>query len=137
MNDNELRQALSVLEAYKGQLDALTGQAQLFQMSLEETMRARETLRALISAKKGDEVLIPIGAATFVPMIVTGDPKAVVGVGARISVGKSLEDAITFMDSNIEEIEAAMKKATEAINSVDNEARKLSAAVQQEYQRRQ
>ena len=137
VNDNELRQALSVLDAYKAQLEALTGQAQLFEMSLEETVRAKNTLEAMVAAKKGDTVLVPIGAATFVPMIVAGDVDALVGIGSRVTVEKSLKDTIAYLDSNIEEISAAMKKATEAINNVDNEARKLSAAVQQEYQRRQ
>ena len=106
-------------------------------MSLEETMRAKNTLESMITAKKGDMILVPIGAATFVPVIASGDTKALVGVGARVSVEKSLQDAIAFLDSNIEEMSAAMKKATEAINGVENEAKKLSAAVQAEYQRRQ
>ena len=137
VNDNELRQALSIIEAYKGQLEALSGQAQLFEMSLEETIRARDTLKALKSAKKGDEILVPVGAATFVPMIVAGKQEALVGVGARITLEKNLDEAVEFINANIEEITAALKKATEAINNVDSEARKLSAAVQAEYQRRQ
>ena len=40
MNDDELRQALATLEAYKNQLNALTQQSQLLQMSFEETVRA-------------------------------------------------------------------------------------------------
>ena len=137
MNDNELRQALSVLDAYKAQLEALTGQAQLFEMSLEESVRAKTTLEAMITAKKGDTVLVPIGAAAFVPMIVAKDADALVGIGSRITVKKSLQDAVEIMNANIEELTAAMKKVTETINNVDKEAMKLSAAVQQEYQRRQ
>ena len=137
VNDNELRQALSVLDAYKAQLEALTGQAQLFEMSLEESVRAKTTLEAMITAKKGDTVLVPIGAAAFVPMIVAKDADALVGIGSRITVKKSLQDAVEIMNANIEELTAAMKKVTETINNVDKEAMKLSAAVQQEYQRRQ
>lgn len=137
MNDDELRQALTVLDTYKMQLDALGGQAQILQMSLEETLRARDTLAAMDKAKEGDEVLIPIGSSSFVPAKVTGNRNAVVGIGNRISVEKDFKDAFEYMSANAEEINAALKKATEAIREINNAANELSVAVQQEYQRRQ
>lgn len=137
MNDNELRQAMSVLDAYQGQLEALSGQAQLLQMSFEESVRAKDTLEAIAKAKEGDEILIPIGAATFVPSVIPKNKKAVVGVGSRVSLEKDLDAAVEFMKNNISELSEALKKAESAIKEVDEAARKLSAAVQQEYQRRQ
>ena len=137
MNDDELRQALSVLEAYKSQLDALAQQAQLFQMSLEEAVRARETMRAFLDAKEGDELLIPVGALSFVPARATGSKKAIVGIGSRISVEKDLDGAVEFMDETVKDITEALKRSGETISEMETSARNLSAAVQQEYQRRQ
>jgi len=132
-----LRQALTVLDTYKMQIDALTGQAQLLQMSLEESVRARDTLKALDNAKEGDEILIPVGASSFVPAKVSGSKTAVVGVGSRVSVEKGLGEAAEYMSSSAGEISEALKKATDALAEIDIAARNLSAAVQQEYQRRQ
>ena len=137
MNDDELRQALTVLDVYKAQLDALTQQAQILRMSLEETVRARETLKALLDAKKGDELLVPVGAMSFVAVKATGDKKAIVGIGSRMSAEKDLDGAVAFMDVNAKEISEAMKKSAEALAETETNARNLSMAVQQEYQRRQ
>ena len=137
MNDDELRQALAALDAYKNQLAALTQQSQLLQMSYEETLSATQTLSSLINAKEGDEIMVPVGASSFVTAQVTSAPKAVVGVGNKVSVEKSLDDAVEYMKSNLAEITDALKKLNESMQEMDAAARNLSLAVQQEYQRRQ
>jgi len=137
MNDDELRQALSILDVYKAQLDAMANQAQILQMSLEEVLRARETMRALINSKEGDDILIPVGASSFVAAKASGNGKAIVGIGSRMSVEKGLEDAVKYLDGNVNEITEALRKAGESITETETNARNLSLAVQQEYQRRQ
>ena len=137
MNDDELRQALSILDVYKAQLDAMANQAQILQMSLEEVLRARETMRALINSKEGDDILIPVGASSFVAAKALGNGKAIVGIGSRMSVEKGLEDAVKYLDGNVNEITEALRKAGESITETETNARNLSLAVQQEYQRRQ
>ena len=137
MNDDELRQALAALEAYKNQLNALTQQSQLLQMSYEETLTASRTLASLENAKEGDEIMVPVGASSFVTAKVTSSPKAVVGIGNKVSVEKSLTDAVEYLKSNLAEITDALKKLNESMEEMDAAARNLYVAVQQEYQRRQ
>jgi len=137
MNDDELRQALSLLDVYNSQLEAFAQQAQIFRVSLEEALKARETLKAFLNAKEGDELLIPIGAASFVAAKATGEKKAIVGVGSRISVEKDLDSAVAFMEETVKEISEALKRSGDSINETEANARNLSMAVQQEYQRRQ
>lgn len=137
MNDAEFRQALAALDAYKNQLNALTQQSQLLQMSYEETMSASQTISAVVNAKEGDEIMVPVGASTFITAKVSSAPKAVVGIGNKVSVEKSLEDAIGYMKANLEEITDALKKLNESMQEMDAAARNLAVAVQQEYQRRQ
>ena len=137
MNDDELRQALAALDAYKNQLNSLTQQSQLLQMSYEETLAASRTLASLVDAKEGDEIMVPVGASSFITAKVTSSPKAVVGVGNKVSVEKDLTDAVEYMKSNLEEIAEALKKLNESMQEMDAAARNLSLAVQQEYQRRQ
>ena len=137
MNDDELRQAMGALEAYKMQLENLTKQSQILEVSFEEASRAKETLAAFANAKEGDEIMVPVGASSFVTAQVTSAPKAIVGVGNRISVEKTLDGAIEHMDSNIAEIKEALTKLNESMQEMDAAARNLAVAVQQEYQRRQ
>ena len=137
MNDDEFRQAMATLEAYKVQLDAMAQQSNFFKLSLDETMRARDTLKAFAEAKEGDEILVPAGASSFVIATVTSKRKAIVGIGNKVSVDMDLEEAAKFMADSVEEVQDAIKKLTEAINEMNAKARELSIAVQQEYQRRQ
>ena len=137
MNDDELRQALAALEAYKNQLNSLTQQSQLLQRSYEETFSASQTISSLLNAKEGDEIMVPVGASSFVTAKVTSSPRAVVGVGNKVSVEKPLDEAVEYLKGNLAEITDALKKLTESMQEMDAAARNLSLAVQQEYQRRQ
>ena len=137
MNDDELRQALYALDVYKAQLEGFAQQAQILQISLEEAVRARETLKAFLNAKEGDELLIPVGAQSFVHAKATGANKAIVGIGNRMSVEKDLDGAVAFLDQSAKEISEVLRKTGASIDEMEATARNLSSAVQQEYQRRQ
>lgn len=137
MNDDEFRQAMATLEAYKVQLDAMAQQSNFFKLSLEETMRARDTLKAFAEAKEGDEIMVPVGASSFVIATVTSKRKAVVGIGNKVSIDMDLDDAAKYMATGAEEVQEAVKKLNDAIQEMNAKARELSLAVQQEYQRRQ
>ena len=137
MNDDEFRQAMAALEAYKVQLDAMAQQSNFFKLSLEETMRARDTLKAFANAKEGDEILVPAGASSFVIATVTSKRKAIVGIGNKVSIDMDLTEAADYMAASVEEVQEALKKLSDAIQEMNVKARELSLAVQQEYQRRQ
>ena len=137
MNDDELRQALATLETMKVQLDAMAQQARFFQLSLEETMRAHDTLDAFAKAKEGDEVLVPAGASSFVIATVTSKRKAVVGIGNKVSIDMDLDEAAKYMADSANEVKKKKKKLNENMRQMDSQARSLSMSIQQEYQRRQ
>ena len=137
MNDDEFRQAVAALEAYKVQLDAMAQQSNFFKLSLEETLRARDTLKAFADAKEGDEILVPAGASSFVIATVTSKRKAIVGIGNKVSIDMDLDEAAKYMADSVAEVQDALKKLSDAIQEMNSKARELQLAVQQEYQRRQ
>ena len=136
MNDEELRQAARTLDSYNQQLENISRQIRLLQASRDETVRASRTLEALADAKEGDEVLIPIGASSFVTVKVTDKKTAVVGIGNKISVDKEYSDAKDFMDRNSAEISDAIQKSVSAMQEIQQYTEDLAAAVQDEYRKR-
>ena len=136
MNDEELRQAARTLDSYNQQLENISRQIRLLQASRDETVRASRTLEALAHAKEGDEVLIPIGASSFVTVKVTDKKTAVVGIGNKISVDKEYSDAKDFMDRNSAEISDAIQKSVAAMQEIQQYTEDLAAAVQDEYRKR-
>jgi len=137
MEDNELRQAMDILETYNAQLEALNRQVRLLQVSLDDTTRARESFKALADAKEGDDILVPVGASSFIPAKVTGKKKAIVGIGNRLATEKDLDEAVEFMEASVKEISQALRETVGALNEIEKMAAELTVAVQNEYQHRQ
>ena len=137
VEDNELRQAIAVMESYKERVEALSRQVQVLRVSLDEVNMASEALKAFKDAKEGDEILVPVGASTFIPVKVTANRSTVVGIGSNISVEKDVSDSVDYMEANAAEISEALKKSAEALNEAQTALTNLSAAVQQEYANRQ
>lgn len=137
MNEQEMRQAMGTLEAYKAQLEAINEQGQLLQMSLEDYSRAKDTLEAVAKGKPGEEVLMPVGGSAYVYASIVSSDRVLVGVGTGVSVDKPMEDAIATVDVRIGELMDALKKASESRTVVESKMQQLSQIVQQEYQRMQ
>ena len=109
----------------------------MLQTSLEESVRARETLRVFKDAKEGDEILVPVGASVFVTAKVTDKKEALVGIGNKITVGKELPEAEEFMSSVVIEIQESLKRISSTYSEIQTAASNLAAAVNAEYESRQ
>jgi prefoldin alpha subunit len=137
VNDDELRQMLALMESYKARTEALSRQLTMLRTSLEEVNLASESIKALMAANEGDEIMIPIGASSFMNVKVTSNKNIIVGVGSGISVEKTPEDAKAYMEANAAELAEAAKKTASALQEVQQALSTVSEAVQIEYTNRQ
>ena len=137
LEDNELRQAIAAMESYMERVEALSRQVQVLRVSLEEVTMSSDALKAFKNAKEGDEIMVPVGASSFITVKVTSNRNVVVGIGSNISVEKDIDDAIGYMDANNAEIAEALKKSAETLNEAQQALTTISNAVQQEYVNRQ
>lgn len=137
MNDDELRQMIALMENYRTRTEALSRQVQVLRSTLDELNLANESIKALMDAKEGDEIMIPIGASSFMTVKVSSKKDIVTGIGSGISVEKSPEDASKFMDANVAEVTEALKKTVDALQEVQQALTTVSEAVQIEYANRQ
>lgn len=137
MEDGDLRQAVQVLESYEAQVERLNRQAVALQASMEDLLRARDTLNALKEAKEGDEVLLPIGASSYVNVKIAAKTEVIVGIGTRISVKKDIDGAVEFIVDTGNEVSDSLKKVVDALAEIENLAGDLSMAIQNEYRNRQ
>lgn len=133
MEDNELRQALALMDAYKDRVEALTHQVQVLRVSLDEVSMALEAVKAFKDAKEGDEIMVPVGASCYIPVKVTGNRTVVTGIGSGISIQKTSDESVDYLDKNAAEIAEALKKSIEALNEAQQSLSSVSEAVQQEY----
>ena len=136
VDDNELRQAMATMESYKERAEALTRQVQVLRVSLEEVTMAADALKAFQNAKEGDEIMVPIGASSFITVKVTSNRNVVVDIGSSISVEKEVDDAINYMEGNGAEISEALKKTADALNETQQTLNNLASAIQANYESR-
>lgn len=133
-DEGKFREDYALLETAKNQLDALIKQQQLIQMAIEEHVRARETIKSLSKGSPGDEILIPIGADSYIHAKISENRDAVVGVGSATSIRRNPEDAENVLDAKIDDLSRAFKTVSDRAAQTEAYIQDLSEKVQQQYE---
>ncbi len=136
-SEADLRRGLAVLDQYREQLEALAQQQEIVRVSLEEHMRAKETLTRYQQAGKGAEVLMPVGANAFVVAEVRDATKAFMGVGSEVVLFDDIPKQIERLDARIKSISEAMAAIGNRLAELQQRAESQSASVQSLYDRLQ
>ena len=81
----------------------------------------------------GDDVLVPIGADSFIHAKVSDNKAAVVGVGANVSFERTAEEAGKMLDARIDELRRAMHKIGERMEQTESSIQQISDKIQAFY----
>lgn len=120
LTQEDAERAVAVLESHQAQFQALQEQRELIAQAAAEATQARTTLDAWKKAAKGEEVLIPVGAGTFVKATVADAERVVAGVGAGLSVEDTVAKATARLEARMAELgEAEKRLATQAQRLID------------------
>lgn len=137
MAEPEFRAAVAALEAGRAQLEAMARQEELLRLSLEEYMRARETMLRFKDAGTGAEVLVPIGANSFLFGTVRDPDRCMVGVGSDVVLEDTIPRAVERLDHRIKQMGEVQRTLADRIEELDQRVQEYSAMVQGEYERLQ
>ncbi len=129
----DLQTAVTEYEMLRAQLDALAQQNELLQMSLEEHMRAKETMTRFQKGGEGAEILVPVGANSFLFATIKEPDKAIVGIGSDITVEEDMDVAVKRLEERIGQITTAMKGLSERIVDVSQKVEEKSELVKELY----
>jgi prefoldin alpha subunit len=135
--ETELRRGIAVLDQYRAQIETLAQQQEIVRISLEEHMRARETLVRYQQAGKASEVLVPIGANSFIVAESKDVDKAFVSIGADLIVYDDIAKQIERLDARIKSINEAANAIGQRLGDLQRRAEAHGAAVQDLYDRLQ
>ncbi len=134
-SETELRQGIAVLDQFRAQLDALAQQQEIIRISLEEHLRARETLTRYREAGKAAEVLVPIGANSFLVAESKDIDRAFVSIGSDLLVYDDIAQQIERLDARIKSITDAANAIGRRLGDMQRRAEAQGAAVQDLYDR--
>jgi prefoldin alpha subunit len=103
---NEMVQQGRVLESYMN--DIISRQASVRSM-LEEARIASATIQG-ISADSDSETLMPVGVGIYVKTNVPAAKKVLVSLGSGVTIEKSRDDALNYVEARIKEYEVAIRQ---------------------------
>ncbi len=132
-SEQDLRRNVAILEQYRAQIEALAQQHEIVRISLEEHMRARETLLRYQKAGKGAEILVPLGANSFVVAEVKDPEKAFVSVGSDLLVHDAIPAQMERLDGRIKSITDAANAIGQRLEQIQRRADAQGAAIQGMY----
>ncbi|WP_424358432.1 prefoldin subunit alpha [Methanocella sp. MCL-LM] len=124
-NEDQIRDLVAKMQAYQGRMEALQQQANLIQASVNDVDAALKAITSLEGATEGHEMLVPIGAGSFVHATIAKPDKVLVGLGADISVERTVADARALFQTRRTELEKAMAEVNGVLNQVTGELMRL------------
>ncbi|MBS7611462.1 prefoldin subunit alpha [Candidatus Bathyarchaeota archaeon] len=104
-SDEEINRLATEIQLLEATLNVIKSRLDMTDATLSESQMALETLKALESAKEGDNILVPIGAGSYIFAKVESISKVVVGVGANVCVEKSIKESIDMISERISRLE--------------------------------
>lgn len=131
----ELRRAAANLELVRAQMETLARQAETLQVALEDVLRARETLERTSAAGPGAELLIPIGANSFVIGATKDANRVIVGIGSDVAIEETVPAAVRRLEARAKAIEDAERGLAEQMAQHEREADAQNRRVQELYEK--
>ncbi|HIH28795.1 MAG TPA: prefoldin subunit alpha, partial [Thermoplasmata archaeon] len=113
------------------QLESIEMQLQYLQSTLMDYQRAKMTVEQLSAVDDNSEILIPIGAGTFVNGSLKSASNVLIGVGAGVVVEKPVDEAMGKLDERIKRIQDNLDKMASLGQKIQSDAEELSHKTQQ------
>ena len=128
--DEEITRNLTLIEYYKQQLESIDLQLQYLQSTLAEYQRAKITVEQLQTVDEKSEILIPIGAGTFLNASLNNASNVLIGVGAGVVVQKTVEEALGKLEERMKRVQENLEKMIQLGQKLQSDAEEMSRKTQ-------
>ena len=129
--EEEITRNLTLIEYYKQQLESIDIQLQYLQSTLADYQRAKITVGQLNTVDDNSELLIPVGAGTFVNGSLKNTSNVLIGVGAGVVIEKTVDEAVIKLEERIKRIQENLEKMVSLGQKIQSDAEELSHKTQQ------
>ena len=126
----QMDEALARLDAMRRQVELGSRNLEFAEAMLAETRRAHATLVALASANEGDEILLPVGASTFVTAKVTSPSSVLLGVGSGYSAQRPTQEAAALLEQKQKDLESECDRIGRDLMELRHAADELQDAIE-------
>jgi prefoldin alpha subunit len=122
------QEALMVLESYQRQLEAVGRQIDFLQGVLDDVVRAKKALEGL-GEEKSPEILLPIGASTFIRGEVKQKDTVLTGIGAGYATERPRTDAIERLTARADQVQKELDRLMQGAIELQQEAARIQDAL--------
>jgi prefoldin alpha subunit len=127
---NEMVQQSRILEAYMN--ETITRQA-TFTRLIEEARLSSSAIQN-ITGESEVESLVPVGIGVYIRASLPPVKKMLVNVGAGVTIEKSREDTINYIESRIKEFEIALRQLANQKQQIEMRMEQIQGQVNQMLQ---
>jgi prefoldin alpha subunit len=96
---------------------------------MEGLDRAATAVDAMEKAAPGLEMLVPIGAGSFIHARLASSEKVILSLGAGVSIEKETSQAREYLSARRGEVSEGYRKLNEALSKVDQEMQKIQGVL--------
>lgn len=116
--DEEVRKLSMQLRYFEQTAENLQQRLSMLNAALTDLSYANMTLESVEQEKENAEMLVPIGGSSYISVKLADANKVVVGLGAGVSVEKTLPEAKVIVKERIEELEKTRVQAQQQLNQI-------------------
>ena len=116
--EEELRRLSLEMRYLEQTAETLQQRIGMVNAAITDLAYANMTLDGIEKEKENAELLVPIGGSAYVKVKLADSNKVIVGMGAGVSVEKTLQEAKTTLKERLDELEKTMNSAQQQFTQV-------------------
>jgi len=116
--EEELRKLSVEMRFLEQTAETLQQRISMVNAAMTDLTYANMTLEGIEKEKENAELLVPIGGSAYMKVKLASPDKVVVGMGAGVSIEKTLPEAKAIVKERLEELEKTMRSAQQQFAQV-------------------
>jgi len=116
--EEELRKLSVEMRFLEQTAETLQQRMSMMNAAITDLTYANMTLEGIEQEKENAELLVPIGGSSYVKVKLANPDKVVVGMGAGVSIEKTLPEAKAIVKERLDELEKTMRSAQQQFTQV-------------------
>jgi prefoldin alpha subunit len=116
--EEELRKLSVELRLLEQTAETLQQRVNMMNAALTDLTYANMTLDGIKEEKDNAELLVPIGGSSYIKVMLVNADKVIVGMGAGVSIEKTLPEAKTIVNERLTELQKTMNSAQQQFSQI-------------------
>jgi prefoldin alpha subunit len=117
-DDEEVRKLSMQLRYFEQTAENLQQRLSMLNAALTDLSYANMTLESIEKEKENAEMLVPIGGSSYVSVKLADTNKVVIGLGAGVSIEKTVPEAKTIVKERLDELEKTRIQAQQQLSQI-------------------